>query len=794
MPSDHTFRLSTYLTLAIACVALGYAEWDYLPEVTAFSAAAVIALVAAFRTEGRFTLSLTASNWVGGALCLLAVGWIAMNWRNDMSLIHTLPWPAGLLPFLGPVVMAVVVAKLFRPKHVGDWWGMQGLGLAAVGLAGSLSEDLVFFLLLGVYAVVGVWSLTLFYHRRTAGLIPPVPPADPNAGLLVISAWFPWLFGRGSAAPVVAGPPPQKARAHGGYRFGRGNVRRALGWLAVAGLVALPLFFLTPRSDGVRWQLGRHREVGYSADLSIDVGRVGELQTSQEVAFEVTVTDAATGAPRDDFPTDQRWRGTGYTEYHNGRWSRSKPGGWLTDQRVVPASDGGTAILPNLGPGTLTLEYRLSPELQRGAQGSVLLADPIVFDWGKPPPLVTLFARRDRSGVLTKSGIQQWDTSFNTPIVKVSQYRQAYQIPADRTLGVPFEKREPIPNHEDAFAPLRDPSRGSVHQIETFAKRTLNRLAQEERIPKDVLARRENNQNALDPADYRVVAEALRDFLAHGGEYTYSLTTTRSAKGIDPIEDFLLNTKTGHCERFASALVLMLRSVGIPSMFVLGFKGCDPVGEGKYLVRQEQAHAWAEAVIPTGDGRWQILSLDPSPTGAEDSSGVSVVGLWEAARTTGRRLFSDYIIGLTPDSQQRLVAVAEDTAAQNGPVLGVLAAMVLGLGAIARFAGRRLRRARPVSGVEVPSDAAPWFTRMVALLNGDGRGLAPGQTPAEYARRAATELARDPALAAVADVPVAVALAVYEVRFAGRPLAQARLAEIERDIDRLAAALRAGRT
>ena len=44
---------------------------------------------------------------------------------------------------------------------------------------------------------------------------------------------------------------------------------------------------------------------------------------------------------------------------------------------------------------------------------------------------------------------------------------------------------------------------------------------------------------------------------------------------LDPVEDFLVNRKAGHCEYFASALALLLRSVDIRSRVVNGFKGGD---------------------------------------------------------------------------------------------------------------------------------------------------------------------------------------------------------------------------
>ena len=44
---------------------------------------------------------------------------------------------------------------------------------------------------------------------------------------------------------------------------------------------------------------------------------------------------------------------------------------------------------------------------------------------------------------------------------------------------------------------------------------------------------------------------------------------------LDPVEDFLVNRKQGHCEYFASALALLLRSIDIPSRVINGFKGGD---------------------------------------------------------------------------------------------------------------------------------------------------------------------------------------------------------------------------
>jgi transglutaminase-like putative cysteine protease len=78
----------------------------------------------------------------------------------------------------------------------------------------------------------------------------------------------------------------------------------------------------------------------------------------------------------------------------------------------------------------------------------------------------------------------------------------------------------------------------------------------------------------------------------------------------NPIEDFLFRYKSGHCEYFATAMILMLRSVGIPARLATGFLGAEfnPL-EDYYIVRQSNAHAWVEAYFPeTG---W--TTLDPTP-------------------------------------------------------------------------------------------------------------------------------------------------------------------------------------
>ncbi len=91
-------------------------------------------------------------------------------------------------------------------------------------------------------------------------------------------------------------------------------------------------------------------------------------------------------------------------------------------------------------------------------------------------------------------------------------------------------------------------------------------------------------------------------------EFKYSLNLSSSA---NPLEDFLLRRKEGHCEYFASAMAILLRHLGIPARVVNGFKRGDfnPAG-GYYVVREKDAHSWVEVYIE-GKG-W--MAFDPTPS------------------------------------------------------------------------------------------------------------------------------------------------------------------------------------
>lgn len=91
---------------------------------------------------------------------------------------------------------------------------------------------------------------------------------------------------------------------------------------------------------------------------------------------------------------------------------------------------------------------------------------------------------------------------------------------------------------------------------------------------------------------------------------TYTLEMVAPRAGQDPIEMFLFDTRRGHCEYFAAALVGLCRAVGIPARIVTGYAGGEfnPIA-GQFVVRRADAHAWVEASLRPG--RWEVF--DPTP-------------------------------------------------------------------------------------------------------------------------------------------------------------------------------------
>jgi hypothetical protein len=128
-------------------------------------------------------------------------------------------------------------------------------------------------------------------------------------------------------------------------------------------------------------------------------------------------------------------------------------------------------------------------------------------------------------------------------------------------------------------------------------------------------------------------ARYLESYLATSPDFKYSLRNTAPIdKQVDPIVDFLLNKKKGHCEYYASALAMLLRSMNIPTRMVSGYRPSEYNEIGKYFpVQQKHAHVWVEGYFTVDELKESFMSemvpdwvetgmwarFDPTPSGDE---------------------------------------------------------------------------------------------------------------------------------------------------------------------------------
>jgi transglutaminase-like putative cysteine protease len=233
---------------------------------------------------------------------------------------------------------------------------------------------------------------------------------------------------------------------------------------------------------------------------------------------------------------------------------------------------------------------------------------------------------------------------------------------------------------------------------------------------------------------------ALTTYLQRNFEYTQQLGHV--PPGRDPVDWFLFDVKKGYCEQFATAEVLMLRSLGIPARLATGYStgDYDPILD-QAVVREHDAHAWVEVWF--ANHGW--VPVDPSP-GFSALASTQFPSHWAAAGLA--RLIPHLTIGapLAALSSLGILAVI--------PPAVAIALVVVLLWAWVRTRRRMVRRVRPGPG---ESELLRLYERVQRRLR---RRRAPPETPLEYRARTPAG-AIEPLLDELTD-------AVNEGAYAGR--------------------------
>jgi transglutaminase-like putative cysteine protease len=288
-------------------------------------------------------------------------------------------------------------------------------------------------------------------------------------------------------------------------------------------------------------------------------------------------------------------------------------------------------------------------------------------------------------------------------------------------------------------------------------------------------------------------AKAIESQLQHDYGYTLEMR----AGGSDPLADFLFNVKAGHCEYFATAMVVLLRTHGIAARVVNGFlPGEYNDAAGAYTVRQSDAHSWVEVYFPETRS-W--VTFDPTPSaGRVEPVRTGLAAQLQKYGEALELLWFQYVVGYDKQEQRSLATSLHNQVFDYGRAVSnllttirsylngnsltfVLGAIALTLIAVGLFSGKRiwqwLRDRRRDSEIEGRTySSVQFYERLISLL--EQRGLLRDRhlTPLEFAQTLDSNEA------------LLITRAYNRVRFGGERLSANEKREVERALFALEAA------
>jgi transglutaminase-like putative cysteine protease len=355
------------------------------------------------------------------------------------------------------------------------------------------------------------------------------------------------------------------------------QLNRALG--ITSGLVAVStlvigglIFFLIPRyTSGYLSALNLQPSLMTGFGDSVTLGQIGVIKQSSAVVMRISIAGdaAAQGA-------DVHWRGIVFTNFDGKRWFTP------THDEIIISPD-------------LDGEYRFpSPQPAPGESRTMrytVLMEPTATDALFVAPRITQLHGRFSNGT-DPTGIGP------RPSYLLLDQSGSLSNPAHNDSKVRYEATSVVP----VIPPAKLRAASAVYP-EVVAATYLQLPPIDPRVKTLALEITKGSTN-----DYDKAANIERYLKTH---FRYTLDLS-GPKTDDPLAYFLFVKKAGHCEYFAAAMTVMLRSLGVPTRYVGGFLPGEynDVG-GDWIVRASDAHTWVEVYFP-GYG-W--LTFDPTPPG-----------------------------------------------------------------------------------------------------------------------------------------------------------------------------------
>ena len=330
------------------------------------------------------------------------------------------------------------------------------------------------------------------------------------------------------------------------------------GLLLAIAVAAVPLFFLLPRVSGAGIGGGAERVSAISGfSDSVRLGGIGRIQQNDAIVMRVRIEN--------EVPDDIHWRGVALDTFDGQYWTRSR-----------------TAMRE---PKTKNDRDLIQVDNVRSQEGLTLqtvylepLDTPVIF------------------GLYRMVGIQG-----NFPIL----YRDAAgAITFQRTAG----------GERISYKVLSDTVKPSDERLRSDRSPNTTDVSNYLQLPNELDPRiAESAENVTANTSNRYdAARAVERYL----QTQFGYTLEPKATGDDPLADFLFNVREGHCEYFATAMAIMLRTKGIATRVVNGFqRGEYNDTADVYVIRQRNAHSWVEVYFPETES-W--ITFDPTPPAGQN--------------------------------------------------------------------------------------------------------------------------------------------------------------------------------
>ena len=186
-------------------------------------------------------------------------------------------------------------------------------------------------------------------------------------------------------------------------------------------------------------------------------------------------------------------------------------------------------------------------------------------------------------------------------------------------------------------------------------------------------------------------AEAIREYLVR---LPYTLDVSLPPPGEDWVEHFLFVERRGFCHNFASAMVTMLRSQGVPARLVTGMAPGIPIDEGTaFEVQTRNYHAWPEVYFP----RYGWVEFEPTPSGVQDS--LTQLGGESGSTGSATAPSDDCLLEFSPAECERLRLGIPDEPEEELPDLPPFLPS----------------DSTPTGGFSLPLDGWPYLALLIAL-------------------------------------------------------------------------------